>query len=128
MALHIKPLLPRHGINLIVWDSEHTADGVRFVRLFRETWSTLPLYVRRKILKHWRDAELPSPHIELADMKRKFVTGAFTSCGLTITPGHQIFFWSPAFDVLPDQRVPFGRNAQVLIMYYPHRKGVRWTS
>ena len=50
-------------------------------------------------------------------MKSEFVTAAFTSVGCTKSTGHQVLFWSPAFDVLPDQRVPFGRNAQALIAH-----------
>src|SRR4051794_13519671 len=50
-------LLPRHGVFLFA----PNRGGERFARLFRETWGRLPLYARRRILKHWRSDPVPLP-------------------------------------------------------------------
>src|SRR4051812_30768177 len=44
-------LLPRHHIYLFA----PKGGGERFARLFVETWRRLPLYARRRILKHWKN-------------------------------------------------------------------------
>jgi hypothetical protein len=75
------PILPRHGVYLFCV----AGDGRRFARLFGQTWRKLPLWARRRLLKHWRaarrerygDAPLvaPWPLVELVEFKSDFFRG-----------------------------------------------------
>src|SRR5687768_9510245 len=60
------PLLPRHRIFL----RSNSSQAQRFTRLFKSTWSRLPLSVRRDLCKFWRTTPLTPltpifPHIVL---------------------------------------------------------------
>lgn len=46
------PILPRSGLYLPQFGY---ADDRRFARIFRETWLSLPLWARRRMLRHWRE-------------------------------------------------------------------------
>jgi hypothetical protein len=62
-----KRILPRQRVYLWVY----AGDGDKFARLFAETWRRMPLWARRRILRHWRNdpraafAGDLSPKIEL---------------------------------------------------------------
>jgi hypothetical protein len=61
------PLLPRHDIYLFA----PNCGGEQFSSLFGETWKRLPLFARRRILRHWRIDDCPTlvsyfPHIPTA--------------------------------------------------------------
>ena len=49
------PILPRHGIKLFCWSGVKHEEGQRLARLFRQAWRKLPLGIRRKLLKRWRE-------------------------------------------------------------------------
>ena len=75
------PILPRHGVFLF----RVAGDGQRFAALFRQAWRKLPLWTRRRLLKHWRHARChqygsepltsPWPLIELVERKSDFDRG-----------------------------------------------------
>lgn len=53
-AAKLIPIIPRSGLYLC---GHGHGDDRRFARLFRETWVSLPLTARRRMLKHWREDE-----------------------------------------------------------------------
>ena len=46
------PILPRSGLYLPQYGY---GDDRRFARVFRDTWLALPLWARRRMLRHWRE-------------------------------------------------------------------------
>ena len=107
---HWEPLLPRHGIRLLVVHG----DGERFARRFRETWKRLPLAVRRRLLKHWREktkelfvvSEYGRPaglHIELINdesyLKRVDPGDVIAQCDLF---GLSLTFEAKTMDAMPE--------------------------
>jgi hypothetical protein len=64
------PIVPRAGLRLWAFDG----DGARTARLFAETWRGLPLWVRRRLLKHWRAERLRGERITYP---RVFLTATF---------------------------------------------------
>ena len=87
--------------------------GSRFASLFRETWNRMPLYARRRILKHWRTApfekhliNLP-PNIALLDgwsgqVRGRGLRGDMAVCSRS---GCQLRFWSRIVAAMPDDPV-----------------------
>lgn len=96
------PLLPRHGVNLFA----PNGGGERFARLFRETWRRLPLFVRRRLLKHWRCGLFPghdfSPFVVLASDWPGRVRDAMGAAG---DRGHRLCFWTEGVADFPDELV-----------------------
>jgi hypothetical protein len=92
-------LLPGHDVFLWVV----VGDGHRFARVFRETWSRLPLYARRRLLSYWGgpDPERPivSPRIEL-NLSSYCDAGC---AGFVDRSGHRLQFNSKKVDEMPDE-------------------------
>jgi hypothetical protein len=105
--LHSIPLLPRPGITLFATDGE----GERFADLFRQTWRRLPLFVRRRSLKHWRGGIYPyqmvSPLIEVLPgwSRRETGRGLRGTWGFASYQGHKLQFWSKIVAAFPDALV-----------------------
>lgn len=107
------PLLPRHGLNVLAPRGE----GERFARLFRETWSRIPLGARRSILRHWREPFIPSVDLVPDWSGREGATGyragkpVRRGRGLRgdkaccTWRGHQLRFWHPIVVTYPDNLV-----------------------
>ncbi|MBC8255050.1 MAG: hypothetical protein H8E35_13635 [Ardenticatenia bacterium] len=109
---HYIPILPRHKVRLFCVHG----DGRRFARLFRQAWSELPLSVRRKLVKHWRESRprivgapealFPWPGVELINDKSDFYRG--NSSDALAQYKHQMCsfsFHSAWMDALPDHAV-----------------------
>jgi hypothetical protein len=103
---HVVPLLARHSVFLFAPEY----DGERFVRLFRYAWSRLPLWVRRRILAHWRDGDhgtifrqllKSSPQIELVGSW----PGRNNALACVKANGHHLRFWSQIVHRFPDELV-----------------------
>ena len=101
------PLLPRHEIGLFRYDG----DGKRFAKLFRETWYQIPLGVRRRLLKHWKQKResttddgaklkdlLVIPRFELTAGKNDFYRGNAGKAGGFAIANYMHFLESFAFD------------------------------
>jgi hypothetical protein len=90
-------LLPRHKINLLVYD----ADGKPFVDLFRGCWRRIPPGPRRSILTHWangrREGRPSCPVIQLSNTwyDSRTCSGQVRDCGL------EMRFNARDFEVLP---------------------------
>ena len=98
-----------------------SGNGPRFVALFQATWRRLPLWVRRRILRHWRThhrmtAMNFSPRIVLLDLdeayRHEYKPGGdrpeqseVISGGRVGLDGHSVEFNSNIIDVLPDNIV-----------------------
>ena len=97
-------LAPRQPVYLF---APH-GDGVRFARLWGETWRRLPLGVRRALLRHWRSPEairygvLQPPLIELLEDWGVREDG---DLGAVSRGGHQIRFAADVVDAMPDDIV-----------------------
>lgn len=87
--IYTRRLLRHHKLQIHCWDD----DGTRFVKLFRDTWKSLPLTVRRAILRFWREN---APLIELSNM---WTPG--NSYGQVGRNGMQIKFRQEAFADFP---------------------------
>ncbi len=101
-------IVSRHDIHLF-WLA---GDGRRFARLFGQAWGRLPLWARRKLLKHWRQTrpehapELPWPHIELIAGKSDFSRGnSDDAIAQTQASAANFAFDAVAMDTLPDVAV-----------------------
>lgn len=102
-SYHFIPIVPQSGLFLYA----AAGDASRFADVFRRTWHTVPLAVRRRLLKHWRtpsDAERPvfSPNIQLLSDWPERGRFGFAACALD---GHELRFWGPLADLMPDEVV-----------------------
>jgi hypothetical protein len=84
-------LLPRHDVYLNVW----AGNGQRFAEVFRAAWKRIPIRVRRRILKHWKDGSMP--RIELIQFQLSS-PGAVAHVNL----GGQVRFYSKYVEKMPD--------------------------
>jgi hypothetical protein len=73
-------------------------DAARFSGLFRQTWARLPLWVRRRLRRHWREG-LPSPEISLVPTLIEDGSPAYGSAGRR---GHRLRFAAQSVDAMPD--------------------------
>ena len=107
--------MPRSGIYMIAFGY---CDDRRFARVFRETWLKLPLWVRRRMLKHWREykaavvclpelrRQLDVPSIEVLDDKSDWHRGpSGCAAGQTSIQGTSLSFWAEVVDRLPDEHL-----------------------
>lgn len=98
------PIHPRAGIFL---KTELPGTGQRFASIFRSTWNALPLWARRRILRHWREpseqgVDVLNLTIELiSDVPDEDGPGIATCCNL----GHYLEFYEPLVDRMPDECV-----------------------
>lgn len=108
------PIVPRHQLYLMAHGQGNDA---RFARLFRETWQSIPLPDRRRMLTHWQDNEWSrstqpaKPQIELLDgwtepiLTRNFrpkTSRAFGQCNFL---GNELRFHAAVVDRLPEAHV-----------------------
>lgn len=100
-------LLPRHKVYLLV----AAGDGFRFAKNFRETWRRIPLWGRRRILRHWR-AEHPGepvikPCIRLCEgwERRPLSKGLAGLKATVLQEGCELCFWSQIVEAYPDPLV-----------------------
>ncbi len=95
MAIKQIRLIPHLKIYLHVFDG----DGRLFVKRFRETWTRLPLGVRRKISSYWRSNKYGfQPFIELSNF-----FGRDDIYGQVKNDGYTVKFRASEFDEMPDK-------------------------
>ncbi len=99
-------VMPRSGI--YVWAAQ--GDGRRFAAIFRATWKSVPLGVRRRLLKYWRDdpeevRPVFSPNIQLLSNWAERGRYTFAACAMR---GHELRFWAPLVDMMPPEIVRVG--------------------
>ncbi len=95
MAVKLIRLIPNLKIYLHVFDG----DGRLFVKRFRETWTRLPLGVRRKISSYWRSNIYGfQPFIELSNF-----FGRDDIYGQVKNDGYTVKFRASEFDEMPDK-------------------------
>jgi hypothetical protein len=104
-------LLPRHDVYLFA-PTNSRDDGDRFAGFFRETWGRLPMWARRRFLKHWRTDPFPppllySPVIELLPgwSGRKAGRGLRGDAANVSCRGHLLRFWTRCVAAFPDDLV-----------------------
>jgi hypothetical protein len=104
------PLLSRHGIYLYA----PNGGGERFSKLFVETWKRLPLWARRRMLRHWNSYNCSylgySPLIQLlSGWSNQRIDrgggGLRGTKGVVNRLGHHIQFWTKIVAAYPDELV-----------------------
>jgi hypothetical protein len=92
------PLRPRHAIYLTVV----SGNGPRFADAFHATWKRLPLWVRRRLLRYWRNhpryGAWPSPFISIQSVTSE----GRKNYGLRRHYGCEFEFASKYTDILPE--------------------------
>jgi hypothetical protein len=99
-------LLQRHRVYL--WAPDR--DGERFAELFQRAWKRIPLWGRRRILKHWKHGDHGTVHRQLVpDSPRiELVSGWIgrdDAMGLVKYNGHLVRFSSDIVHLMPDAHV-----------------------
>jgi len=80
--------------------------GAKFASIWGKTWSRLPLWMRRKILRHWREndpersAVIMSPVIELLDF---IAIDHGNPYGCVTRLGHMLQFRADRFAIMPEE-------------------------
>jgi hypothetical protein len=103
------PLLPRHEVLLRV----PGGDGRHFVAAFRRAWGRVPLWARRRRLRHWKGVKfIPSAHLghvdhpqpsPYFDLSYDSLGGSPTAYAQVKCPGHHLHFTAPAVAAMPDE-------------------------
>jgi len=84
-------------------------NDARFAEIFRQTWQRIPLRCRRRMVKHWRDADpihlqgLWSPTVQLVNDWRLSdrVCRTARDMGVCGRIGHSLYFYAPIVDAMP---------------------------
>lgn len=108
-----------------VWWQPNRADvNARFKTVFRESWSLLPLGVRRRLRSYWRDCPTPallvSPEVRVGD---DWPGRAAGTLGEVRCRGGLIWFRTQAVKILP-KRPLIGLIVHEMAHCYGHAEGL----